>query len=504
MSNEKGLSQVNKRNNYSYDRSKLSREDGFGGTVDQQSRPDKSDNSISPLGIILDDHRENTGEVSIAERVGTAWNEVHDLRDLVTRSRLELREHRVGLRQERAQARELEAQLWRNFQSHWDGNGALDKTILDRLYLQVDKARDEIGPKEEYYNELEDDLDMMEYKLEKKESRFYSQFTEIPYDEAVKPSFTDSSYGSGQAWSRRNSSEHTGNSSSPSNRYLSKIGDANIIRERLSALEAEQSHYLDLEKERDAIGHPLYQPNVEFLNSFPDVHARYLEELRHIEDDLKALRIKAGVQENVENSETSTMASLETPSKPSSLQNVSHYFESLPVSMPARRSSDSDVPQDRTTTSSARQRINQWILDSLIKSRLERARHKAILDNPELDDSAWLRLVRKYWSKDNAAHPLQSLPRNKTLQSVCAGPACPDGDTNTLSLHASLEPKTENISSAQTDVMNLRFVGQIFQAPPKSSVDPTDGNSPRCLQPFLEDLTNATDLHIIDDISAVL
>jgi len=439
----------------------------FGRTEDQQSRPDKFDNSSPTLGIVLDSHRENTGEY-ITRRVNTAWHEVQNLRGSVARSRLGLREHRVGLRQERGRARELEAQLWKNFQSHWDGNGSLDKTILDGLYSEVDKARDELGPKEEHYNELEDDLDMMEYKLEKKEDRFYRQFPDTPYDETGKPSFTDSSYGSGQAWSLSSTSEHTDNSSSPSNKYLSKIGDANIIRERLSALEAERSHYLDLERERDAMGHPLYQPNVEFLDSFSDVHASYLEELRQIEDDLGALRIEADLEGNVENSGPSSVACLDFTPKPSSV----------------------------------RQRINQWILDNLTKSRLERARHKAILDNPELDDSAWLCLVRRYWENDNAAHPLRSPPGNKTLQSGSAGTASPEADIDIMSLHASLKAKTENLSSAQTDVMTLKFMDQNSKVPPKSSVSPTtDGNSLLCLQAFLDAITTAINLHMVDEVS---
>lgn len=474
----------------------------FGRTQDQQSRPDKFNNSSSTLGVVPDGHIENTGEVHTTERVITAWHEVQELRGSVAKSRLELREHRVGLRQGRGRTRELEAQFWKNFQSHCDGNETLDKTILDELYSEVDKARDELGPKEEHYNELEDDLDMMEYKLEKKEARFYRQFPDIPCDETGKPSFSDSSYGSGQAWSSSSNSEHTDNSSSPSNRYLSKIGDANIIRERLSALEAERSHYLDLERERDAMGHPLYQPNVEFLNSFSDVHASYLEELRQIEDDLSTLRIEAGLEGNAENSGPSSVACLDFTPKPSSLQNVSHDFESQPASMPATRSRDSDVAQDQTATSSVRQRINRWILDNLIKSRLERARHKAILDNPELDNSAWLCLVRRYWGNDNVAHPHHSSPGNKTLQSSSVGTASPEANIDFMSLHAFLKKKMENLNSAQTDVTNLKFTDPNSKVSPKLSVSPTtDGISPHCLQAFFDDLTTATNLHMVDEVS---
>ncbi len=399
-------------------------------TVHQQSEQDKSDHGNSTLGISQENHGGKSRGVYLPERFGTERNEIQDLRDSVTRSRLELREHRVGLRQDRAKALELEAQLWRSFQSYWDGNGALDKATLDGLYSKLNIARDEIGPREEYYNELEDDLERMEYKLNEKEARFYRRFANTSHDGLVNLSFTDSSYGSGRAWSYSNASEHTDNSSSPSNRYLSKIGDANIIRERLSELELERSHYLDLERERDSIGCPLYLPNVEFLKTFPDVRAKYLRELCQIKDDLRTLGVEAGLLEPVRTRETSPTASLGVPTKPSSLQDVSHYIEPLPVPMSAKCSSESDVPRDSTTISNPHKRINQWILDSLTKSFLERARHKAILDDPELDNSAWLCLVHRYWGKDHAAHPLHIYSTGKTCFSFSAGSAYPEADTN--------------------------------------------------------------------------
>lgn len=437
-----------------------------------QSKPDKSDNEISPFGNIQDNQVGKNRELDTAERVRAAWNDLDELRGLVTRSRLELRERRFELRQERAQLLELEAQLWRNLQGHWDGDGAFDQAVLNRLYLEVIKARDIRGPKEENYDDLEDDLNLMEYKLEKKESRFYSQSANTHRDEKFKPSLTGSSYGSGPAWSSSSASEHTDNSSSPSNRYLSKIGDARIIRERLSELESERSHYLDLERERDAMGHPLYQPNVEFLNTFPDIHARYLEQLRQIEDDLTAFRIDAGLPEHVLTRGSSSATNLDGPAKSPSLPNVSHYFDPSQVPISARRSSDSDGSQNRTATSSSRGCINRWILERLTNSPLERVRHKAMLDDPELDDSTWLRLVCVYWGKDHAGRSRHRRYKDQTVYSASAGPVHPGAGTNTLSSRTPdipnthvLEPNINKENLARIDLMNLNSENQVPEHP---------------------------------------
>ena len=436
----------------------------------QRSKPDKSDksdNEISPFGNIQDNQIGKNRELDTAERVRAAWNDLDDLRGSVTRSRLELRERRVELRQERTQALELEAQLWKNLQGHWDGDGAFDQTVLNGLYLEITKARDMTGPKEESYNDLEDDLNLMEYKLEKKETRFYSQSANIHLGENFKPS-CDSSYGSGPAWSSSSASEQTDNSSSPSNRYLSKIGDARIIRERLSELELERSHYLDLERERDAMGHPLYQPNVDFLNTFPDVHARYLEQLRQIEDDLAAFRIDACLPEHVQTRGSSSATNFDGPAKSPSLRNASHYFDPSQVPIPARRSSDSRVSQNRTASSSPRGRINWWILERLTDSPLERVRHKTILNDPEIDDSTWLRLICVYWGKDRAGRSHHSHDKDQTIYSASASPVHPGADTSTISsrtpdipnMHV-LEPNINIDNLACIDLINLISESQV-------------------------------------------
>ena len=368
-----------------------------------------------PMGIVQDDGASETQGTINVERVISAWNDFKGLRDSVARTRLALRELRVELRQERVQARALEAQLWRNIESHW-AEDRHDKTTLERLHGELNKARDEIGPKEESYDELEDDFEVMEYRLEKRETRFYSQFAHSQSEQRSKSPISDSSYEGGQAWSRSRGSEYTDTRSTPSYKYLSKVGDANIIKERLAELEAERDHYLDVNRERNTTGQPLYQPNVEFLENFSKVHDRYLEQLRQIYNDLDTLSRNAGI-EHTESEEMSSLASQVVASRATSLHGIHVYPTSLRDSY--RRSSDGDIRHHHTSTS--RQYINQWILDALTHSGLERARHKSILEDPGLNDAAWLKLVCEYWGQDPAAYSLHNSPRGDRL--ACPGTA---------------------------------------------------------------------------------
>ena len=451
---------------------------GLGATVQQSNPGVYNQSNVSRDNTHDDDSAAGKGIHSM-DRVSVRWKEIQDIRGLVTRNRLELRERRAELKQDRAQARELEAQLWRNFQNFWNGNAGLDKSTLDPLYFEMNKTRDELGPKEENYNELEDDLDTLEYRLETKESHFYSRFEKTYRDDKIQPSFSDSSDETHPAWSRGSASEHTDNSSSPSNRYLSKIGDATIIRERLSELEAEQLYYLNVERERDAMGYPLYQPNVEFLNTFPEVQAQYLEELRRIEEDLRTLGYEAGILEKSPDEEISSSASHGIPSRPASLQDVSPSSASIQVTAPPRRRSDGDVSH-ATQHINPRTRINLWILEVLTNSPLERARHKAILDNPALNDSAWLRLVREYaekdraawltlvcnyWEEDHAASSLHNSTRGDELSHLASSATAHPESYSNISQKPGARPlkaKIDNENLEHTIEMVVKSVDQLF------------------------------------------
>ena len=338
-------------------------------------------------------------------KINMAKREIESLRGKVTRSRLELRECRVELGQRRAKFRQMQAQFWRELRVHWEKDAELDKGALAELYDEMDRTLDESGPEEESYDEKEDDLDLLEYKLSKLENRFYDTDAELSEGGS---GFTSSS-SSSSIRSRSAVSNHNADDMSVSRRYLSRVGDANIVRERLLELEAEKSQYLDIEQNRAAMGLDSYQPNIEFLATFEDVKNAHLDELRGIGEDLRELQDLQKLESDLNQLEIESVSTL--PSASHGLQTTDivsqpdvFRYEIEGPKMPdhsaiRRYKSDGDLPDVSDDAPTLRERINQWMFEILDDSAIERARLRTIF----ADQTAWWTLVEKYWQKDLAA-----------------------------------------------------------------------------------------------------
>ena len=342
-----------------------------------------------------------------------AKKQVQYLRDQVTSRRLELRELRAELRQRHVKIRQMEAQFWRSMQTQWNDNTTLDKSALQLLFDDIQRALDELGPEESNYDEKEDDLDLLEYKLGKIEDRFYHTDEDLAGNTDGFPSASSSSS------SRRSQSTdptRPEDEASWNYRYLSRLGDANIVRERLADLSIEKSHYVDLERDRSAMGLDLYKPNVEFLDTFEDVYASHEFELREIEEDLQRL-----LKESHSTSPTARepFGPIDLPQDSISLTHEHEVPKSHSHGDTRRRKSDCDLRKVQVDPLTIRHCINQWILEILEVSAFERARHRAWLDDPNLDERHWWSLVLDYWQSDQAAKSPPSSRRrgSKSLRS---------------------------------------------------------------------------------------
>ncbi|KAI4261937.1 MAG: hypothetical protein L6R42_002880, partial [Xanthoria sp. 1 TBL-2021] len=307
-------------------------------------------------------------------------------------ARLELRESRVGMRQQHALVRSLETRILKQWQRY---DGSTDHDAVTHLHSELCLALDKLGPMEEDYDEREDGLDTLEFELEAKEARFYKQHTQAAPHESdehlsMQPSSTSTL-----------SDELEQDFLSPQNLYLSRIGDAKIARERLMDLEAQKDQYLDIERERDALGIPLYQENIDFLHRYDSEYAEHQKELEKIERDIQSLEIQAGLSNAEDTVDTVIFHDLDWD-----VEANTGDRQSSPVSEPGhagrsgpsleeypRRKSENDVWNLPNDPRSSRDRINQWIWERLEDSRFEQARHKAELNNPDLDDEAWWSLV---------------------------------------------------------------------------------------------------------------
>ncbi|KAL9037828.1 MAG: hypothetical protein Q9214_005530 [Letrouitia sp. 1 TL-2023] len=339
--------------------------------------------------------------------------EISDLRSQVTRARLRLRELRVELRQQHSTVRELEARFMKVLQRHWGHGDALDQAACKILHNQISAALDELGPLEEKYEEKEDDLDTLDFELEAKETRFYERFDEVQFTEAYRSDVSSSSYGSPASHNREPYPSYLVDESSPAYRYLSRVGDAKIVKERLFELDNEKDQYSELERDRENLGVPLYPPNVEFSMKYDQIRSEYVHELEKIEDDLHTLEVEVGLDHNMFDERITPFIITDPSTRDSSPTPRSLKSDQLLAELPKpasilRRKSENDLDDMPQDTQSSRDRINEWILDRLKFSKIEKAIYKASLNDRKLDDSEWWKLVCEYWSKDVAAFSPQS------------------------------------------------------------------------------------------------
>jgi hypothetical protein len=317
-------------------------------------------------------------------------SKTHDLRDQVARERLELRELRVELQYLSAKIWEMQGHFWRELQSQ-EGNQSRPIEKLRELRDEIENALDEIGPKQATYDEKEDDLNLLEHQLGKKEIRLYA--LEFRLEGSSAAAFRDPSNPSSQQ-SRGTTPRLTEDENSIANRYLSRVGDANIVKERLMELAEERAHYLDLERDRLAMGLELYQPNLDFLARFDDIYAGHLDELREIDEDLQNMEPMTGLISLDDRDTFPHEADSHSPA--GSLKAQSDQPEGIIArDTSGRPHSEGDVVHLSVDTLGIRRYIIQWISESWGISLPEEGRPHNVLDNPDLDDRTWLHLVRE-------------------------------------------------------------------------------------------------------------
>ena len=347
------------------------------------------------------------------QRLNKARADTSDLRDQVARLRLELRELRVELQQRSGEIWDMQGRFWQELRSKVDSH-AMPTEALEELHDQIQKHLDGIGPTQALYDEKEDDLIFNEYQLGKQEARLYDLDSRV--EEGPVGAFGDSPSIDSSPRSPSFTQRFTGDESSLAYRYFSKVGDANIVKERLLELAEQKAHYLDLERERVSMGLELYQPNVDFLRSFDDVYDNHLKELQKIGEELQKL------EPSLFEEDRHIRPHGEAHSDPCniSLRAQSSRLEDTSRGEIHRRKSDGDVVYLPVDTWSMHHRVGQWILKYFGASSAWGARQQIIFDDPDLDEKTWWSLVKEYWQRDRATQPFSSSPDESSKLSTLA------------------------------------------------------------------------------------
>ncbi|KAI4185810.1 MAG: hypothetical protein L6R41_003896 [Letrouitia leprolyta] len=389
--------------------------------------------------------------------------DISRIREQVIMSRLDLRERRVDMRQQHVIVRNLEAQILR----HWQMDvGSVDQEAIRHLHGELCTALEQLGPMEEDYDDKEDGLDTLEFDLEVKEKRFYRHHLRTASEDSFEsPSTRRTSISTLSEGLDRQLPDRQ-DFMSPETQYYSRIGDAKIVRERLMELEAQRAHYLDIERDREALNIPLYQENIDFLSNYENEYAEHMAELDKIEKDIQGLGIEAGfVMANDLNDvavapDVAKIANINPIIRRASSATEPGQF-GLPYitkEEPPRRKSEGDVWEIPKDPRSTRERINQWLLERLKDSKLEKARHMAILNDPKLDKDAWWNLVLEFWQMDLAARSSKSSSRHVSGASTSAKPPVRQDSlksvSNKASSGATTRQSTEGLLSRREETTN--------------------------------------------------
>ena len=351
------------------------------------------------------------GSTQAQKRFEKVWRKMLDLREEVTQARLALREVAARLKEPRSQLLILNTKLYGIWQRNWNNATEPSRDMVTELYESIQKHLDEVGPLEETYIEQEDELHSLEYRLGEIEERVYGRAVTLDpqsgshASSSTSPSIRERSPGYDEKPSDAPKDEDA------VQRYLDRVGDANIVRERIAQLQQDRDYYIETAKQRAAVGVPQYQPNIEFLADFDSVFEENMQELNTINQDIQRLAVAADI---------------EAPSSPATEVAVVETDDSLPLAMRATWPLPSDTPKEAKPKRSfsyddlselrkndkinLRERINSWILERLRTSRMER-----LLDSPDIRaEERWDAIVHSWpWESQ---FPVSSPPPTASCQ----------------------------------------------------------------------------------------
>ncbi|MCJ1377601.1 hypothetical protein MMC17_000696 [Xylographa soralifera] len=359
-----------------------------------------------PQSYYLAEHKENH----------TAEERVAELKDVLFRGRLRLKEKRNELREERLAYSKIEARLGefvrRTFKESLPGK-VLE---FDILYDELQSSRDNLGVLQYDYDCAEDEYDGVELDLDEAELMIRSHITSPSGGVSYESGWQNSVKKNDFLFSDGGSQVHDTALPEQSilEEYQSRVGDMNILREQLEDILHEHSRRNITSRARNSIGPtdgswaPQDIENSRTLQSVRDSKVNYLRiarDLSLVKEDVRLLKQKAvAVGHYIEEREwpdlPSSISSSKSTSKQGRARSITHTHQS-----------DSAIPYLRKNFRIARARINKWIFDRLQSSPIEHARHKTTLQAlhiRSMNDETWACLVLKFWRMDDLAADVDS------------------------------------------------------------------------------------------------
>ena len=360
----------------------------FSPTISHHGAPLKSAPTANTTWSVVPHEIDTWQEVGIRperKRLKKGKNRVAGLRQEIMGNRLRLRERRRELRDEQANALDLETKLMQSISKFWELGELPDKST-DKVYVSLKEARDRLGPLEDNYDREEDEHNALEFQLDEEDTQLLDNDTK-PDDQSTKPDDQST-----QPATSESDAAASGALNPIIHEYYSRIGDANIIRERLSDLQLEHTQLLDDAEFRKNHNVKLYAENAEFLAG---IHKRYDElnaDLEQAEADIAKLGQRA----------TEMGFSIDSRSPigilPPRLPEKRPIFKEPTPVLHRVTQTDEVLPYLLSDYAEVRARISRWILDNLRYSPIERVKYLLEdLERDSIDDGTWAHGVFEYW-----------------------------------------------------------------------------------------------------------
>ncbi|GFF44618.1 hypothetical protein IFM46972_07590 [Aspergillus udagawae] len=316
---------------------------------------------------------------------------IEQLEDVSAR-RLRAREMRVALRYKREDEGNRRAALMKRLNSLL----AQDHQLVD-LIEELQSATDSYLDLEQTYHRAEDELDRDEYALIQSLQRFAKSLRESPPGLSKVTSQAESSASDDGA---RSSRDEPLEYPPAVEDYLSRVGDARILQERLAELDSQWYTVVDKQRLRSSLNISLDEESLQFLRSYDRSRTQIRKELN--ETRLDIVRLRAICDEQGLRTEEYTAdidflygmgleevaSQMEDPLKTSALDDSSPFYESGSAKV------------------SSAMFINKWLLHQLRHSSVEISRLKAAPELQQLSDEGWddaniSRLALTVWFSDD-------------------------------------------------------------------------------------------------------
>ncbi|KAH7357095.1 hypothetical protein BKA65DRAFT_548481 [Rhexocercosporidium sp. MPI-PUGE-AT-0058] len=351
------------------------------------------------------------------------WTRVKRLRKEIWGQRSRVHECRGVLRDKQQVKAAADDQYIQYVRKHGHGikfetQASLDgQTEIGALYRACVEARDDYGPMEDDCNALESKLSVMEFELDSLERKLYDRSPSAP-----APPMVD--YDATHHFSSLPSSSSSDSGTEKSRelhplvlKYLSKLGDLEIFRERLDEL-LDERYILEEEKEKRArVNLKLSDENEEWLANYSTVEDGLIEQFETAQNEAEKLKQECQSKGLIDGEgEPTAYQDLERQILTEELHDgggseISEYAKfptllpqpgvRLPLSVPPSVLFAKDVPHISSV------RVNWWILDQLRMSALEVGHLARTFESEygqisETGRRKWEFNVLQLWYKDGA------------------------------------------------------------------------------------------------------